>query len=378
MATCFHALWCEQSANLFLEGWLKLLPTSYFHAIERRLNDAATQHLSAPGVVSLGELMRLYVMRPGKRVRPQLVAWTYLSATQSNDDAPLTQSVLDVAAAWEIFHAFLLIHDDIIDGSDFRRLEPALHRQLQSLDSDSPRFGANLAIVAGDLMYAGTMRLLADLPDVTDSAYRQLHQVFAQVAQLTGFGQAIDILQSHTPIEQCNEQTLLSEYHWKTAAYTFEGPMLCGAILAGADVGTRHAISRFALSIGQAYQLQNDLLDLARPVTEGSDMTEAKRTITLLRARASMRDTHRADFDADLALVQAADGRALAIAESLRKRVIASGALDATRVTLDALLSDAHAATDDRALPPGLAHAMRNLLQSLSNTYFRPANSVSA
>jgi geranylgeranyl diphosphate synthase, type I len=150
---------------------LKLLCTSHIQAVESHLNDASLRLLSATGIVSLGELMRCYVMRPGKRIRPQLVAWTYLSAVQQDDtDISLNTSVLDVAVAWEMFHAFLLIHDDLIDGSDFRRLEPALHRQLQSLDSNSPRFGANLAIVAGDLMYAATMRLLAD----TDNCIRFL------------------------------------------------------------------------------------------------------------------------------------------------------------------------------------------------------------
>jgi geranylgeranyl diphosphate synthase, type I len=178
-------------------------------------------------------------------------------------------------------------------------------------------------------------------------------------------------LQSHTPIDQCDEQTLLREYHWKTAAYTFEGPILCGAILAGADSRTRDAISSFALSIGQAYQLQNDLLDLSRPVTEGSDMIEAKRTITLLRARALMSKRCRAGFDADLNIVQAADGRAIDTAESLRQRVLATGAIAATRTTLDTLLAQAHTATTDPVLPVRLASAMRNLLDSLNVTYFQ-------
>ena len=57
------------------------------------------------------------------------------------------------------------------------------------------------------------------------------------------------------------------------------------AILAGASEGAQRAISRFALALGQAYQLQNDLLDLSQPVHEGSDLVQGKRTIALVRAR---------------------------------------------------------------------------------------------
>ena len=358
---------CEQCFNSNPEGWLKLLSSEQIRLLEAHLDASVTELLKARGVESLSRLLRLYVMRPGKRVRPQLVAWTFLSGSSEQN---LPRQVCDVAAAWEIFHAFLLIHDDIIDGSDLRRREPALHRQLESLDSDSPRFGMNLGIVAGDLMYAATMRLLADLDDATDAEYRALHKVFAHVAQLTGFGQAIDVIQSHSPIDRCDEATLLREYHWKTAAYTFEGPMRCGAILAGLSNKAQEAISAFALAIGQAYQLQNDLLDLSAPVTEGSDMAEGKRTITLLRARQSMGLTSRDAFDADLSRVQASDGRAMTLAESLRQQVIHSGAIAQTQQTISALLAQAESAALSDALPAAVSASLKTLLSTLSAGYF--------
>lgn len=333
--------------------------------------------LQAPGLSSLSHLMQLYVQRAGKRIRPQLAIWTYLNASDSTDQQ-LPTAVLDVAAAWEIFHAFLLIHDDIIDGSDTRREHPSLHRQLQSLDSNSPRFGMNLGIVAGDLMYAATNRILADL-DIPAESYRQMNKLFAHVASLTGFGQAVDILQSHMPLESCDEETLLREYHWKTAAYTFEGPMLSGAILANMSDAARQAISRFSLALGQAYQLQNDLLDLSRPAAEGCDLVEGKRTLTLLRARAARPERERAAFDAEVSRIQNAPlPRAVAMAETLRQELLAGDAIRQTTESIRTLIEDSITATESRALPDSLRDALRSMIRKLEATYFAPPVAVHA
>lgn len=325
--------------------------------------------LAAPGLTSLSGLLQAYVRRGGKRIRPQLTLWTFEHAAPGRvriDRAAL----LDVASAWELFHAFLLIHDDIIDGSDRRRESASLHRQLEHLDNDSPRFGVNLGIVAGDLMYAATHRVLADL-DVPAEAYRELHRLFAHVAALTGFGQAVDILQSHAPLGECEEETLLREYHWKTAAYTFEGPMLSAAILARLDAPAREAISRFALSLGQAYQLQNDLIDLSQPASEGCDLIEGKRTLTLIRARASMPRKRQLYLDEQMLRIQCAVGpAAVKLAESVRQDVLGSIAIEQTRDTITSLLEASSLASEDVSLPPSLAKAMGELLDTLRQSYF--------
>ncbi len=350
---------------------LQLLSDQQNRLLGDHIERLATSALEAPGLASLSELLKLYVRHGGKRIRPQLTIWTYQYAS-SGQDQTVPTAVMDVAGAWELFHAFLLIHDDIIDGSDYRRDQPALHRQLQSLDSDSPRFGMNLGIVAGDLMYAATQKVLSHL-EVSDAAYRQLHQLFANVASLTGFGQAVDILQSHVPLGECDEQTLLREYHWKTAAYTFEGPMLSGAILAGLGESPRQAISRFALSLGQAYQLQNDLLDLARPAAEGCDLVEGKRTLTILRARASLDGEAQDRFDARIARIQhAAMPTAVRMAEQLRTELLSSDATLQTQSTIEALVAESARAAADRSLPASLSAAMTSMLDKLSRAYFVP------
>lgn len=345
---------------------MNLLGRHHFDQIEQRLADALAERLDAPGLRPFREMVSGYVLAPGKRVRPQLTAWTYLVATGATD---LTPALLDVAAGWELFHAFLLVHDDIIDASHKRRDRPALHVSLASLDSDSLTFGTNLGIVAGDLLFSAAMCLWHEL-DVDAVTHRELLRIFSKTACTTGFGQAIDICVSHLPMDQVDQATLLREYHWKTAAYTFEGPMLCGAALAGLSVDARGAISRFALAIGQAYQLHNDLLDLATPAHAGCDLVQGKRTIALLQHRGALSDGDRTTFDDRIATIALGGDDSVPLAETLRGEMLAGDATRIARTILHDLLADAEAATRDSALPPTLSAGMATLLDAMTRQYF--------
>ena len=334
--------------------------------LRRVLDDAA----AGAGLDRLHDRLRKYVQRGGKRVRPQLCLWAYDRAGGPRDAAGAPPAaVLDVACAWEVFHAFLLVHDDLIDAADVRRDTPSLHRQLQSLDHDGEQFGRNLAIVAGDLLFGAAVRLIAEA-DAPATVRVDLMQLFSRIACTTGFGQAIDVLQAESPLSAVTEATLLREYTWKTAAYTFEGPLLSGAALAGASAGERAALARFARSVGQAYQIQNDLLDLSAPVHDGCDLIQGKRTPTLLQARSVMSVEDRADFDRRLEGVRSANGQAVAMAERLRRDVYATGAVDRTERHVQYLLADARSAAAE--VVGSLSAGLAELVAGLEAAYFRP------
>lgn len=352
--------------------------------IERHLEGLLRRVLAADGAVDLTpltEAISRFVLAGGKRVRPQLCLWTYVRSQQSGvrshvagspltpDSCTLTPALLDLACAWELFHAFLLCHDDIIDGADRRRDQPSLHRQLAQLDGGCPTFGRNLAIVAGDLLSVASVRLLHEL-DLPAETHRDVLRLFSRIACTTGYGQAVDICCSHAPIDAVGEQTLLREYRWKTAAYTFEGPMVSGAIVAGASPEARAAVSAFALALGEAYQLHNDLLDLAEPAHAGCDLVQGKRTVSLLRARAEMGDAERRGFDARLAALATANGHAVEMAEEIRRELHARGAVRHTADLIDELLDRAAAAAAAPALPAPLGIGMRKMLAGLRATYF--------
>ncbi|MFT3788490.1 MAG: polyprenyl synthetase family protein [Tepidisphaeraceae bacterium] len=365
---------------------MKLLGDQDLLLIEAHLDSVVARLLDAPGLAPMREMIRRYVMAGGKRVRPQLAVWTFVNSgrwavcsgqvlglTDGNvlptAHGPLPTSLLDLACAWELFHAFLLVHDDIIDASDTRRDRPALHVTLASLDSNSPVFGTNLAIVAGDLLFSAAMRLWHDL-EVEPRTYRDLLKLFSRTATTTGFGQAIDIVASHQAFDAVEESTLLREYTWKTAAYTFEGPMLSGAILAGLGAEAQHAISRFALALGQAYQLQNDLLDLRHEAHEGCDLVQGKRTLSLIRHRSALCERGRRELDGKLHAIAAGNGHAVDLANELRRELLSGGVAERSRTLIDELLFDARSACADENLPSRLARGMDELLAALSKQYF--------
>jgi geranylgeranyl diphosphate synthase type I len=353
---------------------LTLVSPSDLQSLDRHLAGRLTRLLDdaapADGLSPMNDRLRRYVQRGGKRFRPQLCLWAFDRAGGSREaDGAPPAAVLDVACAWELFHAFLLVHDDLIDAADTRRSMPSLHRQMQSLDHDGEQFGRNLAIVAGDLLFGVAFRLVAEA-DAPPAVRCELMQLFARVACTTGFGQAIDVLQAEAPLSAVTEATLLREYHWKTAAYTFEGPLVAGATLAGASPATLNGLAGFARTLGQAYQLQNDLADLSVPAHDGCDLVQGKRTPTLLRARATLPAEGREGFDRRVDAVRTANGRAVELAERLRREVSDSGALEQTARLVRDLLADARAAVP--AVTPRLASALAELVDGLETTYFAP------
>jgi geranylgeranyl diphosphate synthase type I len=362
---------------------LKLLSDDQLQQIEAHLDERLARLFAAEGLAPVNEVVRRYELAGGKRLRPQLCIWTWEHAAGRGQQAEresavrdadglLPEALLDLACAWELFHAFLLAHDDIIDNAETRRGRPSLHRQLAALDGNTRHFGMSLGIVAGDLMFSAAMQLWHEI-DLPAEVYRQELKLLSRIARLTGFGQAIDICQSHNEIRAVDEQLLLREYHWKTAAYTFEGPMRSAAILARASEDAQSAISRFALALGQAYQLQNDLVDLSQPAHPGADLVQGKRTVALLRARAAMPEHHRAEFDRRLGELRHANGSVVTLAESLRKELFESGAIEQTRHLIVEFLTTCELAAHDPAMPAPLASGLLTLLDSLRMQYFSPS-----
>jgi geranylgeranyl diphosphate synthase type I len=344
---------------------LRLLPETDLSKIDAHLGESLDRlliHADGPMPQHLRPLtqrLRAYVTRGGKRIRPQLCIWAFLC----NCDSPINPPLLDVACAWEIFHAFLLVHDDVIDVADTRRQIPSLHRELQSLDHDSPQFGQNMAIVAGDLLFTAAIRLLAEM-EIDPAMTVKLIRLFSRIAGTTGFGQAIDLFQAQMPLAGVSQELLLCEYDWKTAAYTFEGPLLSGAILAGADETVADVLSRFSRAIGQAYQLHNDLQDLSVPSHEGCDLVQGKRTVSLMLARAAMTDNDRRVFDLQLDSLATANGQSVRLAESIRLELCQRGVIDQTREMINSLLKRARTIAAEASGP--LNASLRLLTDALS------------
>lgn len=197
------------------------------------------------------ESMRYSLFSGGKRLRPIIAIKTF----DMFDDRK--EKVLPYAASIEMIHTYSLIHDDLpaMDDDEFRRGKPTNHI----------RFGEALAILAGDgLLNLAFETMSKDLVENTQSAeeYRQKARAIYEISQYAGCkgmigGQVVDI--TAKPDEMDGER-LYYMYEKKTAGL-FQAATVAGAILGGARDEEVDLLRSFALNLGLAYQIKDDVLD---------------------------------------------------------------------------------------------------------------------
>jgi len=239
--------------------------------------------ISDPFILDLVSKIRDFTLNGGKRVRPILVQMGH--DLYSSEE----KGVVMASASIEILQTYLLIHDDIIDQSDYRRGKPSYHKQVEASLSgrtkEAKRIAENLAIVAGDLAesYAHQAILESGVP------FRQAYLASLELSNIiekTGYGQLIDIESSFN--DSFNEENLMTLHLWKTAKYTVEGPLKMGAILSGTEEDISELLA-FGDSLGVAFQLQDDIIGLfGEEAVTGksvkSDVNEGKKTLLMLKA----------------------------------------------------------------------------------------------
>src|SRR3989338_10141692 len=98
--------------------------------------------------------IREFTLREGKRIRPLLLILSYMGYCAS--DKRIHPSIYQASTCIELLHNFMLIHDDIIDRSHLRRGKPTMHKVLGKTikNTDQEKLGYDLAIIAGDIVYA--------------------------------------------------------------------------------------------------------------------------------------------------------------------------------------------------------------------------------
>jgi geranylgeranyl diphosphate synthase type I len=248
----------------------------------------------------LYESIREFSLRDGKRIRPILLALSYKG--YRTDTAPMSPSIYYASTCIELLHNFMLIHDDIIDRSDLRRGKPTLHRLLEKA-ADIPehkRLGCDLSIVAGDIVYALAIDAFLSINEDLKRKERAL-KYFIQTAVFTAMGEFADTLHGVRGLNRVSEKDVFLNYTLKTARYTFDCPLVVGAILAGADNKDIKALSKLGLLIGQAFQIQDDVIgifDTEKNIGKSilSDLTESKKTILVCHAYRVLKGKAREKF----------------------------------------------------------------------------------
>jgi geranylgeranyl diphosphate synthase, type I len=239
----------------------------------------------------------------GKRLRPAFCYWGWRAAGGAGlGDGPDGDRILTAATALELLHASALVHDDVIDGSETRRGQPAVHRSFAARHAaghwrgSAGSFGAGAAILAGDLLLVWTDELLraSGLPG---AALRRGQLVLDAMRTELIAGQYLDLLGQAAGTGTIAGALRVVAY--KSAKYTVERPLLLGAALAAAPAGPggeaadeafitdspmAAACASYGIPLGVAFQLRDDVLGVfgdpvrtGKPVT--GDLREGKRTV---------------------------------------------------------------------------------------------------
>jgi len=236
--------------------------------IERVLEHALS--LPDPGTARLREAMRYSVLGAGKRLRPTLVYLTgeALGAPLAQLDAP--------AAAVELIHVYSLVHDDLpaMDDDDLRRGRPTCHRAYDEAT----------AILVGDALQALAFAVLANEPTAGSSAPQRLEmiRVLARATGTSGMagGQAVDL----AAVGRTLSVAALEDMHRRKTGALIQCSVMLGALGAGVSGGPElAALERFGAEIGLAFQIQDDILDVAGDPrllgkSTGADAAHAKPT----------------------------------------------------------------------------------------------------
>ena len=248
----------------------------------------------------LYESIREFSLRPGKRIRPLLLILSYKGYCPKHKRIP--PSLYNASTCIELLHNFMLIHDDIIDRSDLRRGKPTIHKVLGGIipNSDKEKLGYDLGIVAGDILYAFAIDAFLSIKEDPGRKERAL-KYFIQTAAFTAMGEFIDTIHGVEKIEKIKEKDVFLNYTLKTARYTFDCPLVTGAILAGADKKDIKKISDLGLFVGQAFQIQDDVIgifDTEKNIGKSilSDLDESKKTLLVCHAYGKLRGKKRKEF----------------------------------------------------------------------------------
>ncbi len=196
--------------------------------------------------------------RGGKRLRGALTMHAYFMA--GGKDKALA---IKAARAIEMIHAYLLIVDDIADRSETRRGGLAAHallkhyHQKQKLHGDSAHFGISQAMNAALFGVHHTMGEIAQLP-AKDKQKATMFEYLNSTLETTIVGQVSDIY--NEAVREVSEEDVHQVLTWKTAYYSFLNPLQCGILLAGKDTKDFMWLKSYALHIGLAFQITDDIL----------------------------------------------------------------------------------------------------------------------
>jgi geranylgeranyl diphosphate synthase type II len=255
----------------------------------RKAADAALERLLPPPTqypMSIHQAMRHSVFAGGKRLRPTLcmeagrmIAESKVAESKTNaaSAGTIPKGIADVGAALEMLHTYSLIHDDLpaLDNDDLRRGRPTCHKA----------FGEAIAILAGDALQTLAYEVLSQLACPADASVAIIREIAHATGTIDGMigGQIVDLEAEHTK----PDLVTLEYIHRSKTAALLTASVVSGGMYAGAHDSDIKRLRTYGRSIGLAFQIVDDVLDLTQSSeqlgkTAGKDAAAEKTTYPAL------------------------------------------------------------------------------------------------
>jgi geranylgeranyl diphosphate synthase type II len=241
----------------------------------RKLTDAALERLLPAADVrpsSIHQAMRHSVFAGGKRIRPILCMEAGRAIAGS-----LPKGIEELGAALEMLHTYSLIHDDLpaLDNDDLRRGRPTCHKV----------FGEAIAILAGDALQTQAYEVLSRLSCASAARVRIIEEIARDTGTVNGMigGQVVDL-----EAERKKPDAATLDYiHLSQTAALITASVVTGGIYADAGSAQVDDLRNFGRSIGLAFQIVDDVLDVTQTSeqlgkTAGKDLASQKATYPAL------------------------------------------------------------------------------------------------
>ncbi|MDB2705620.1 octaprenyl diphosphate synthase [Pseudomonadota bacterium] len=226
--------------------------------------DAMIQSRLQSDVVLINQLGHYIINSGGKRLRPALAilcarACGYTQAQHIN-----------LATIIEFIHTATLLHDDVVDNSDMRR----------GRETANNLWGNEASVLVGDFLYTRSFEMMVEMESM------RLMKILSHTTNVIAEGEVLQLLNCNDA--NTTEQSYLEVIHHKTAKL-FEAAGQLGAVISQSSSEVEHAMSNYAMHLGSAFQLVDDLLDYSESSETigkniGDDLAEGKPTLPLIYA----------------------------------------------------------------------------------------------
>jgi len=343
-----------------------LQKTDYTDALNQVIDDfLARQKVKAqvmsPDYQEIWEELERLIHAGGKRLRPRMSILAYRAF--GGQDVP---SMLPAAAAQELLHVAMLIHDDIIDRDYIRYgvdniagSYNKLYSELVTDDAERLHYAQGAAILAGDLLLSGSYLLMAESMVPAEKIIAIQKLLGQAVFEVVGG----ELLDTETAFRGMNAVSAETVARYKTASYTFILPLLVGARLTDLPSEDLSSVAEFGKNLGIAFQLRDDIIgvfgdEAATGKSTTGDIREGKRTYMVEQFFALATPDQKAMFKQYFGGASITNEQV----DTVRKLLVASGALAATEEAVSFYESMARNALETLSIEPDCVDELESLI----------------